>query len=283
MHQLPCRLRMRTPVLGAPTRWRAAHSKRMQACPDDCWAKWQESQGQGPKRTGISWKSHMTRAEPQPHLDEIRKQLLAEILPDAGFEGWNQATLDRAAKALELHPGQVELACPKGAPDLILFWAQKNDEAMLAAWEAEKESLIRIRDKATFLVRARIEAIGEEHREAAARAKTRLALPDMAPEGIRMVWQTADLMWRAMGDTSTDYNYWSKRTIMSGVFTSTFSVWLQGDDEKAWAFLDRRIQNVMQFEKFKFDMKKRSANWPDPVSVLSKLRYGTGRTRPRRM
>lgn len=225
----------------------------------------------------------MARAKSQPHLDEIRAKLLAEVLPDAGFEGWNQTVLDRAAKALDLHPGQVELALPNGAPDLILYWAQQNDQAMLAAWEAEKESLTRIRDKATFLVRARIEAIGAMNREAAARAKSRLALPDMAPEGVRMVWQTADLMWRAMGDTSTDYNHYTKRTIMSGVFTSTFSVWLQGDDEKAWTFLDRRIQNVMQFEKFKFDMKKRAEDWPDAIALLSRLRYGRGRTRPRRM
>lgn len=225
----------------------------------------------------------MTRAERQPHLDKIRDQLLAEMLPDAGFEGWNSTVLDRAAKRLDLHPGQVELALPKGAPDLILYWAQQNDQAMLDAWDAEKDNLTRIRDKAIFLVRARIEAIGEENREAAARAKSRLALPDLAPEGVRMVWRTADLMWRAMGDTSTDYNYFSKRTIMAGVFTSTFSIWLQGDETKTWGFLDRRIQNVMQFEKFKFDMKKRAANWPDPVMILSKLRYGRGRTRPRRM
>lgn len=225
----------------------------------------------------------MARPDPQPHLDAIRAQLLAEVLPDAGFEGWTAQVLDRARQKLDLHEGAVELACPKGVTDLILFWAAQNDQAMLDAYTAQKADLKRIRDKATFLVRARIEAIGEENRESAARAKSRLAMPDMAADGLQMLARTADLMWRAMDDQSTDYNYYSKRTIISGVFMSTFSVWLKGDDEKTWAFLDRRIENVMQFEKFKFDMRKQSANWPDPVKFLSRLRYGRGRTRPRRM
>lgn len=225
----------------------------------------------------------MKNSESQPHLDIIRQKLLPLVIKESAFDGWSDDLLNRVAKSIDLHPGEVELALPRGCTDLIRFWAGHNDQMMLDAWQKADPENMRIRDRAIFLVKARIEAIGEENKEAASRAMTRLALPDQTGEALSLTWRSADAMWKAMGDTSTDYNYYTKRVMLSGVYASTLMVWLQGDDDKAWKFLDRRIGNIMQFEGLKAKFRKTAASWPNPASLLGKLRYGRGRSRARRM
>jgi len=225
----------------------------------------------------------MKQAEQQPHLDIIRQKLLPLVIKQAAFEGWTNEVLAKATESADLHPGAVELALPRGCTDLIRYWAGYNDRAMIAAWEKAKPENMRIRDRAVFLVKTRIEAIGEENKEAASRAMSRLALPDQAGEALKLSWRTADIMWTAMGDTSTDYNYYTKRMILAGVFASTLMVWLQDDDDKAWTFLDRRIGNIMQFEGLKAKFRNTTASWPNPAGLLGRLRYGRGRARARRM
>ena len=137
---------------------------------------------------------------------------------------------------------------------------------------------MKIRERVRFGVMARLEALGE-HEEAARRARARLLLPDAAVEAPQLLWATADTIWRAIGDTSTDVNFYSKRTILSGVYGSTLATWLgETDAEKpeSQAFLDRRIQNVMDFEKTKAQLQKMTADLPDMAGLLGKLRHGPG-------
>jgi len=162
----------------------------------------------------------MSKLQPQPHLDAIREQLLPLMLADAAFDGWTDAGLQQCAQKLKLDPGAVELAVPRGCIDLIRYWANCNDQAMLDAWAKTKPRLKKIREKAVFLVRSRIVAVGENNREAARRALARLALPGTSGEALAMAWASADAMWRAMNDTSTDYNYYTKRLILYPGFLS---------------------------------------------------------------
>ena len=223
------------------------------------------------------------RVEPQPHLDRIRASVLAAALELAPFEGWTARTLAEAAASAGVDPGALELACPRGVLDLLAYWSAECDRAMEAALAAADLNSMRVRERVTFAVQQRLAAIGPQHREAASRAASRLAMPDALPTAKRLLWQSADAIWRALGDPSTDYNYYTKRAILSAVLGSTLMVWLDGDDARAAAFLDRRIENVMAFERFKGSLRKTRARWPDPVKLLARLRYGTGRARPRRM
>ena len=112
-----------------------------------------------------------------------------------------------------------------------------------------------------------------------------MSLPDALGQGPKQLWSAADRIWRAIGDTSTDSNYYSKRTILAGVIASTLTVWLSEEDmqkSKARQFLDNRIANVMTFEKAKWDFKKRTANMPNPAEILGALRYGSRKGRRRR-
>ena len=219
-----------------------------------------------------------TRDDPPPtRADAARAAILAEALPEAAFDGWNQATLKRAADAAGYSEGEVQLYCPGGVLDLIETWSRNADEDARVA--IANSGANRIRDKVTQGVLLRLEQYAGEE-EAAARARARLLLPDALDRGARLLWSTSDMIWRAIGDTSTDANFYSKRAILSGVYASTLAIWLDDrDPDKAdtRAFLDRRIDNVMQFEKVKGQWRKASANLPDLAGLASTLRYGFDR------
>ena len=219
-----------------------------------------------------------TRNDPPPtRAEAARAAILAEALPEAAFEGWNQATLNRAAEAAGYSEGEVQLYCPGGVLDLIETWSRTADEdARLAIAHSGAN---RIRDKVAQGVLLRLEQYAGEE-EAAARARARLLLPDGLDRGARLLWSTSDMIWRAIGDSSTDANFYSKRAILSGVYASTLAVWLdERDPDKpdTQAFLDRRIDNVMQFEKVKGQWRKATANLPDLAGLASTLRYGFDR------
>lgn len=210
------------------------------------------------------------------HSDNIRESILNQALKIAPFEGWTPLTLKRAVRAADLPEGSDELYFEGGVGELLGFWSQRLDVQAQKKLSTLDIDALKIREKVTQGVLARLEAI-EHHEEAARRASSRLILPDLAASGIKQIWHSADMIWRAIGDTSTDGNYYSKRTILSTVIGATLPIWLsdQSDDKaKARAFLDDRIENVMGFEKMKWRVKTATKDLPNPAEVLGQLRYG---------
>lgn len=218
--------------------------------------------------------------------DQIRDALLKAALKIAPFEGWTTLTLKRAAREAGYPEGTDELYFEDGVGDLLTHWSAALD------LEAEQQiklldlPALKIRERVTQSVLARLEVFGANE-EAARRASSRLVLPDLAATGLKQIWQSADMIWRAIGDTSTDANYYSKRAILSSVIAATLPVWLadQSDDKvKAKTFLDARIANVMSFETFKWKIKGATKDLPNPAEILGQLRYGgiDMLTRPKR-
>jgi ubiquinone biosynthesis protein COQ9 len=168
------------------------------------------------------------------------------------------------------------LACPKGAFDLLDAFAARADAAMLERLDGLNLAAMKVRQRVRAAVQVRLEA--QQPYKEAARAMTRaLARPDRTPEAARLLWRTADHIWRALGDTSTDGNFYSKRAILSGVLASTYTRWFRDGsegNEATWAFLDARIENVMQFEKFKARMKPVGEGLHNAVGVVARFRYG---------
>ena len=211
--------------------------------------------------------------------DTARLALLEAILPHAAFDGWNEASLAAAAKDAGMSPGEVQLYLTGGVLDLIGFWSLELDRQARDSIEEADLAAMKIRERVTFAVRQRLEAIGPNE-EAARKARARLLLPDAAGLGAKLVWTTSDMIWRALGDPSTDFNFYTKRMTLSAVYTSSLTAWLADmseDKAEAGAFLDRRIENVMQFEKVKAQVRKATSGLPDPAGILAKLRYGLGR------
>ena len=210
--------------------------------------------------------------------DDIRNAVLDAALPDIAFDGWSEGVLARAGKTAGIDDDMLHLAFAGGVGDLITAFSKSGDAAMLAALEAPED--MKIRDRIRHAVRVRLEA-DTDNREAARRAAGWLSLPGRQALGGRLVYATADHIWHWAGDTATDYNHYSKRLILSGVLGATRLVWF-GDEsdgnEKSWAFLDRRIENVMQFEKTKAKWQAASDGktpFSDLLGKLAKRRYKT--------
>jgi ubiquinone biosynthesis protein COQ9 len=208
-------------------------------------------------------------------IQGLRDRYLDAALDEACFSGWLPNALARARLAAGLSEGEALLAAPRGAVDLIDAWFDRAERAMERAI-GDCAPGTRIREKATLAVRVRLEALSP-HKESLRRAAIYLAVPHNAPDGVRIGWRAADRAWVAMGDPSTDFNYYSKRTILSGVHLATLAYWLQDESEDStatWAFLDKQIDGVMQFEKVKAQVTRLIDKLPDPLGVLTRLRYG---------
>ncbi|KUF09228.1 COQ9 family protein [Pseudoponticoccus marisrubri] len=182
--------------------------------------------------------------------------LLDAALMHVPFDGWSEATFRAAIRDTETERAVARGLFPRGAVDLAVAYHKRGDALMRDRIAAADLSEMRFRDKVAFAVRARIEAVDD--REAVRRGTTLFALPMHAAEGARLIWGTADAIWTALGDSSEDINWYTKRASLSGVYSATVLYWL-GDDslgnEATWDFLDRRIEDVMQIEKVKASMQ----------------------------
>jgi ubiquinone biosynthesis protein COQ9 len=209
------------------------------------------------------------------HGNDLREKLLAEILPHVAFDGWTDRALSDAASRIGVDEADVRLAFPRGIADAITFFSHKADDEAEALIQAADLKSMKIRERVAFAVRKRIEVIAA-HREAARRGAALFALPQYALDGASCVYRTCDMIWRAIGDTSTDFNFYTKRGLLSGVLTSTMLFWFgdsSEDSAETWKFLDRRIADVMQIEKVKSAVLKVASTLPNPLTILGALRY----------
>lgn len=218
----------------------------------------------------------MTDALPQdPTLDEVRDALAPLIAANAAFDGWGDAARDAAADAAQLDRDIALLAFSDGPVDMIDAWFASVDRAMLAALPPETLATMKVRAKIAGLIEARL-AVTAPNREALRRALAILSLPQNIVRGAKLGWRAADLMWRAAGDTATDYNHYTKRTMLAGVYAATLTVFL--DDDSAGhadtsAFLSRRIDGIMRFEKAKAGFLARTQHRPSLSRFIGRLRY----------
>ena len=213
-------------------------------------------------------------------FEPARQLVLRAMLARAAFDGWTGTALQAAATEAGVDSATLAAAFPKGVEDMLRAWSGEADAEMSAAMVGEGFTTLKIREKVVFAVKARLAAL-RPHKEAARRAAALLALPIYAPLGTKLSWNTADAIWRGLGDTSTDFNFYSKRGILTGVWVSTMARWLSDDsqDEAATnAFLDARIENVMQIEKAKAKLRDLNIDPLKPVEWLAKLRYPAGQT-----
>ncbi|MGB0660818.1 MAG: COQ9 family protein [Mangrovicoccus sp.] len=191
-------------------------------------------------------------AEAKPAELDIRNQLLEAILLHVPFDGWSAESFRAAVADSGVDPTVAQGVCPRGAVDLALAFHEKGDQAMARRLKSEDLSALRFRDRIAAAVRYRLEAV--EDKEAVRRGATLFALPQYAGDGAKAIWNTVDLIWDTLGDGSDDFNWYTKRATLSGVYASTVLYWL-GDDstdhQRSWRFLDRRIDDVMQIENVK--------------------------------
>src|SRR3954453_10472951 len=211
---------------------------------------------------------------PSP-LERLRRELALAVGENAVFDGWTQKAVDSAAAQLGLDPVQARLAMPKSQAGMIDVYIQEVDRALEAWFTPKRLERMKIREKIRALVWHRLEIMGPA-REAVRRALAILAMPQNLPLALRISWRSTDLMWRIAGDTSTDFNHYTKRITLGAVYGSTLLVWLE-DRSENWsetaAFLDRRIDDVMKIEKLKAEWRGSSDRRLSLSRFLGRLRY----------
>jgi ubiquinone biosynthesis protein COQ9 len=212
--------------------------------------------------------------EPSP-LEQLRRRLALAVGENAVFDGWTKQAVDSAAGQLGIDPVQARLAFPKTQAGMIDCYVQEVDRALEAWFTPKRMAKMKIREKIRALVWHRLEIMGPA-REAVRRGLAILAMPQNVPLALRIGWRTADRMWRIAGDTSTDFNHYTKRMTLGAVYGSTLLVWLD-DQTEGWSeaagFLDRRIDDVMKIEKFKAEWRGSSDQRLSLSRFLGRLRY----------
>lgn len=208
-------------------------------------------------------------------MDAAKSLILQAALPHAAFDGWSDTTLNAALTDSGVAPGLGRALFPRGGIDLAVAYHQQGDRAMSDTLAATDLTALRYTGRVALAIKLRLSGADKE---LVRRGSTLFSLPHHAPEGARLIWGTADAIWRALGDTSQDLNWYSKRATLSAVYSATVLFWLgdhSDDNADTWAFLDRRLADVAAFEKTKTAISTNpiaKALLAGPLKLLEKIR-----------
>ena len=208
-------------------------------------------------------------------LDAIRLSLAPALADAAAFDGWSMAAVRNAAEAAGVNPDTAEYALGVGAMAMIEAWVHSVDAAMAQALPPEHLATLKIRERIRTLVQFRLDAIAHQ-KEALRRALAIMAMPQNVPRALQLGWHSADAMWRLAGDIATDYNHYTKRLTLGSIYAATLAVFVDDtspDHADTRAFLERRIEGIMKFEKAKARLLKPRDEQFSPARLLGRLRY----------
>jgi ubiquinone biosynthesis protein COQ9 len=206
--------------------------------------------------------SKLAKADPQDAL-------VLATLPHVAFDGWTFAALKAGGSAIGMDDDAVRLTFPDGGPEAIRHFIDMADRMMVEDVKARDLSDMKLRDKVTLAVRLRLER-WSPYREAVRRALPAAVLRNPV-RGAAALYRTVDAIWRAIGDRSVDFNFYTKRALLGAVYGSTLLYWLDDRSEgcsATWTFLARRIADVMKFPKLQQGLRDRLSKLPNPLQVL---------------
>lgn len=208
-------------------------------------------------------------------VDELRLELAPRIAASAVFDGWSAEAVANAAAEIGIDPHVGAYVFPCGAMDMIAAWIGHVDAAMARELPVEALAGMPVHQRIRRLLQFRLaEVAGQE--EALRRALSIMAMPRNAPRALQLGWESADAMWRLAGDRATDFNHYTKRVILAGVYAATLAVFVDDKSEdkaETMAFLDRRLAGIGRFEKVKAQLRGNEGDRPSLVRFLGRLRY----------
>ena len=207
-------------------------------------------------------------------LVATRDEIMLATLTHVPFDGWTRRALEAGVADAGLTPDMALRAFPGGVPDLVDHLNDWADRRMLEALGKLNLDSMRVRDRVAAGVRTRLEILAG-HREALRRSLSYLAMPRNAPLAVRLTWRTVDAIWYAAGDEAWDFNYYTKRGLLAPVYATTVLYWLADTSAGAadtWAYLDRRIADVMKIPAFKSRIKEALSSLPRPSGLFRRAR-----------
>ena len=204
-------------------------------------------------------------------LETMRREILTAMLQHVPFDGWTMHAAEAGAADAGYKPGDAVRAFPGGPAEMIALYSRLADQRMVAEMEKRGAADLKVRERVTLGVRLRLEQ-NAAHREAARRALAFLSFPQNAALAAQCLYGTVDAIWYAAGDTATDYNFYTKRGLLAGVYSATLLYWLNDESEgfaATWDFLDRRIRDVMAMPKAIGNLGKKLEGLPNPLRVFA--------------
>jgi len=214
------------------------------------------------------------RRQQTEHMAAERRAILDKALDHVPFDGWSERSLRQGAADAGFDEAMWRRAFPGGPAEAIAYWSSVTDREMAAALVEQDIAALKIRQRIAAAVRWRLQALAP-HREAARRALSHLSQPQHAGLGLRCLYRAVDEMWHAAGDTATDFNFYSKRGLLAGVYSSTILFWLDDDSdghEATWSFLDRRIADAMRIPKVTERLRRLPTGLPHPRRFVRRVR-----------
>lgn len=217
-----------------------------------------------------------------PEIEQARKRILEGTLQRVPFDGWIWPTVEAAAEDAGFDASMARRCFPRGIRDVIAFFVADADRQMMEELDRRNLKDMKIRARIATGIRVRLEQ-NAPYRDAIRRALAVQATPQHGPAAVTGLARTVDLMWRAAGDQATDFNWYTKRALLGAVYSSTLLYWLDDrstDFEATWAFLDRRINDVMTVQKLRGRLDQTVAKFDAPLKrALSNFGLRTARGR----
>ena len=207
---------------------------------------------------------------------DARRVILDKALLSVPFDGWSQKSLESGILNSGIEPGIAKDAFPGGIKQLLNFFMAEADRQMIEEASAQGLDKGPIRKRVSGIIRIRLEQL-MPHREAIRRAMALHLLPGQAPNAVVGLWRTVDAIWRIAGDSSTDFNYYTKRALLAAIYSATVLRWLEDESGgciDTWSFMERRIASTMRIQKIKVRAQNATRLLPNPLSPLRRLRYG---------
>ena len=218
--------------------------------------------------------------------EQDRQLLLGAILNHVPFDGWTDIALQAAGQETGIASDRILNAFPGGAREVLILWHDVADQQMITAMSRPDIARLRTRERVAAAIRLRLQA-NFLHREAVRAGCTTLLMPQNTAIAAKLLYNTVNAVWYAVGDKSTDYNFYTKRGLLAAVYSTTVMYWLNDktpDCTATWAFLDRRIAEVMQVPQLIGQATSRLRNLADhlpmPQNLLKRARMARGRRRP---
>ena len=207
---------------------------------------------------------------------DARRVILHKVLLSVPFDGWSQKSLESAISNSGIEPGIAKDVFPGGIKQLLHFFMTEADRLMIEEATAQGLDKGPTGKRISGIIRIRLGQL-MPHREAIRRALALHLLPGQAPNAVVGLWRTVDAIWHIAGDSSTDFNYYTKRALLAAIYSTTVLRWLE--DESAgcidtWSFMERRIASTMRIRKIKVRVQNAARFLPNPLSPLRRLRYG---------
>jgi ubiquinone biosynthesis protein COQ9 len=202
----------------------------------------------------------------------LKAAVLQAALAHVPFEGFTDKVLEQAGAEAGIDRQMLTRLFPHGPLSLVEVFSEQADASMVKQLGRTKLSALKVRERIATAIRTRL-AVLEPQKEAARRATAFLTLPPHAALGIRLLYRTVDTIWRTIGDTSTDFNFYTKRAILAGVYSTTLMRWFtdeSADHALTEEFLQHRIDNVMRFEEFKSQLRERAKIFPSWADIFNR-------------